>query len=195
MIQSLHIFCVGDRKQLILSFRLGVLMVRSGFFLKLRLVAPCCAGGSGMVKARMGPAVRPGPEDCPHLAPLPGCGCVPRWVGRPGSQRRAQAALCPPELQTWFHAVRRSLPWGIPMVSAPDTLSLTSLRSPVISISNVCVVYPHMTNHDLLFCWQAFSLLLNLAVCVTRYATATLMLWWASFQQTSHRSHPTPASG
>ena len=90
MIQSLHIFCVGGRKQLILSFRLGVLMVGSGFFFKFRLVALCCTGGSGMVKARMGPAVRPGPEDCAHLAPLPGVAvCRGGWAGLvPSAERR-----------------------------------------------------------------------------------------------------------
>ena len=98
--------------------------------------------------------------------------------------------------QTRLHAVQRALPWGIPRVSAPDTLSSASLRSPVISISNVCVVSPHMPNHDLLFSWQAFSLLLNLAVYVTRYDTATLTLWWASFQQASYLARaPAPASG
>ena len=63
----------------------------------------------------------------------------------------------------------------------------------MISISNVCVVSPHMTNHGLLFSRQAFSLLLNLAVCVTGYDTVTLMLGWASFLQTSYRPHPHPA--
>lgn len=165
------------------------------FFLRFRLVAPHCAGGSGMVKTRLGPAVRPGPEDSPHLAL-----CLGVAVCRGGRAGLAPSAelrlLCAPELQTQLHVVQRALPWGIPRVSTADTLSSTSLRSPVISISNVCVVSPHMPNHDLLFSWQAFSLLLNLAVYVTRYDTATLTLWWASFQQASYLAHaPTPASG
>lgn len=86
-------FLCGDGKQLILSFRLGVFMARSGFFfLRFRLVAPRCAGGSGMVKARLGPAVRPGHEESPHLALCLGV-AVCRG-GRAGLAPSADSAPC-----------------------------------------------------------------------------------------------------
>lgn len=62
------------------------------FFLRFRLVAPCCAGGSGMVKARLGPAVRPGHEESPHLALCLGVAVC--HGGRAGLAPSADSAPC-----------------------------------------------------------------------------------------------------
>lgn len=101
--------------------------------LEIRLVAPCRRRWYGNGQVQGGACALcslPSLILLPALRPCAGVGST-----QPGSQCRAQAGLCLPLLQSWLHLGRLSLPQSMPMVSAPNTSSVTLLTSPALKIA------------------------------------------------------------
>lgn len=102
-----------------------------------------------MVTFRVGPAWGWACALCslPSLILLPALRlCAGVGSTQPGSQCRAQAGLCLPLLQSWLRLGRLSLPQSMPRVSAPNTLSVTLLTSPALTIAawtcSLCPPFP-----------------------------------------------------
>lgn len=125
---SLCVFSVWDGKQLILASGLGCFMARSGFFFfwRFSLLLPLLQVAQEWSRPGWGQLCGRGmSRSC--LALCLGVAVCRGRAGRPGSQ------------QTRLHAVQRSSALGHPQGFCSRHLAVSIARSPVISISNVCV--------------------------------------------------------